>query len=425
MIPKKQHSQQQRQKGMDWSAERRRRKRKQAMYKKRDEERQKRMDAELSNTIAEDAAGPSHQPPPTAAPAPPPVLMDSQPATQPPPPPSPNLLLDSTEEDEDGDEEDHCAGSAMQRAVDSFPFGEETEKKNGGILNHDEMEGPIAFVDIVNKASPLSSISMLQTPVSCPTDSPSKKRSAGEQKSTIPSSKKNIFGATKTDTQRPLLLLGKIAGYGTDISSDEDDDLFRVHFDRPPKAAGAVPPATAIITLAKEPRSRSYSFPPLDYKARGQTIWEHLDSSSDDSDNNGGGFLARKRRKTSTMFFHNTNNPTLKKDSPFPETATTSATIVPSVSTSFHVAAAAASAPNDIVMTDLMGAVTDMGSTAAVLPGGSTEERRRRIEEVRAHLDLLKEFEGAVPESEINQRKRELFAILLSLSGSLATSTSN
>jgi hypothetical protein len=45
------------------------------------------------------------------------------------------------------------------------------------------------------------------------------------------------------------------------------------------------------------------------------------------------------------------------------------------------------------------------------------------MEEVRAHLDLLKEFEGAVPESEINQRKRELFAILPSLSGSLATLT--
>jgi hypothetical protein len=45
------------------------------------------------------------------------------------------------------------------------------------------------------------------------------------------------------------------------------------------------------------------------------------------------------------------------------------------------------------------------------------------MEEVRAHLDLLKEFEGAVPENEINQRKRELFAILPSLSGSLATLT--
>jgi hypothetical protein len=133
-----------------------------------------------------------------------------------------------------------------------------------------------------------------------------------ERATHLPSSKKNIFGATKTDTQRPLLLLGKIAGYGTDGSSDEDDDLFRVHFDRPPKA-GAVPPAaTAKITLVKKPRSKSYSLPPPDGKAPVKTIWEELSTSSDESDNNGGGFLTRKRRKTTTTLFVNTNIPPRK-----------------------------------------------------------------------------------------------------------------
>jgi hypothetical protein len=285
-----------------------RRRRKQASYRKRDEERQKRMAAVISNTNAEDAAGPSHPHHPTAAAAPRPPVVDSQPA----------------------------ARSAAQRAVDPSFFGGGHEKKVGrfNLGDHpkdgeDEMEGPIAFVGAVNKASPSSSVSMSQSqsPATWPTrtGSPSKKRSADEPKYAVPSSKKNIFGATKTDAPvRPLLLLGKRAGYGTDSSSDDDDDLFRVRFDRPPKA-GAVPPAataTAIITLAKEPRSRSAPPPPPpDGTARVKTIWEELATSSDDSDYNGGGFLATKRRKTTTMLFVNNNDPPLQKDAPLPETA--------------------------------------------------------------------------------------------------------
>jgi hypothetical protein len=133
-------------------------------------------------------------------------------------------------------------------------------------------------------------------------------------------------------------------------------------------------------------------------------------------------------------------------------TATAASTAeVPPVTTSFHSAAAAAAAitaaplpgvsssselsPNGIGMAPLFGGEAAIGSSSstttsaspstasAALPRGIAEERRRLMEEVRAHLDLLKEFEGAVPESEINQRKRELFAILPSLSGSLATLT--
>ena len=44
------------------------------------------------------------------------------------------------------------------------------------------------------------------------------------------------------------------------------------------------------------------------------------------------------------------------------------------------------------------------------------EERRRLLQEVKDHLELLKEFEGIVPEAEIADRKRELFAILPSMS---------
>jgi hypothetical protein len=40
------------------------------------------------------------------------------------------------------------------------------------------------------------------------------------------------------------------------------------------------------------------------------------------------------------------------------------------------------------------------------------EERRQVLQEVRVHLDLLKEFEGFLPDKVLNQRKRELFAAL-------------
>jgi hypothetical protein len=40
------------------------------------------------------------------------------------------------------------------------------------------------------------------------------------------------------------------------------------------------------------------------------------------------------------------------------------------------------------------------------------EERRRVMQEVREHLELLKEFEGVISEEELAQRKRELFLAL-------------
>lgn len=40
------------------------------------------------------------------------------------------------------------------------------------------------------------------------------------------------------------------------------------------------------------------------------------------------------------------------------------------------------------------------------------EERRKVLAEVKEHLDLLKEFEGAISEEEIVERKRQLFLAL-------------
>lgn len=40
------------------------------------------------------------------------------------------------------------------------------------------------------------------------------------------------------------------------------------------------------------------------------------------------------------------------------------------------------------------------------------QERRLQLQEVRQHLDLLKEFEGAISEEELTRRKRELFLSL-------------
>ncbi len=40
------------------------------------------------------------------------------------------------------------------------------------------------------------------------------------------------------------------------------------------------------------------------------------------------------------------------------------------------------------------------------------EEKRLTVQEVREHLELLKEFEGIIPDEEIAQRKRDLFLSL-------------
>ena len=40
------------------------------------------------------------------------------------------------------------------------------------------------------------------------------------------------------------------------------------------------------------------------------------------------------------------------------------------------------------------------------------EDRRQLLQEVRQHLDILKEFEGVISEEEIARRKRELFRSL-------------
>ena len=42
----------------------------------------------------------------------------------------------------------------------------------------------------------------------------------------------------------------------------------------------------------------------------------------------------------------------------------------------------------------------------------SAEERRKLLAEVREHLDILKEFEGAISPEELAERKRQLFLAL-------------
>mmetsp|Transcript_13804 Transcript_13804/g.32106 ORF Transcript_13804/g.32106 Transcript_13804/m.32106 type:complete len:310 (+) Transcript_13804:80-1009(+) len=44
--------------------------------------------------------------------------------------------------------------------------------------------------------------------------------------------------------------------------------------------------------------------------------------------------------------------------------------------------------------------------------GPSPDDRRLTLKEVREHLDLLKEFEGVIPQEELVKRKRELFLAL-------------
>lgn len=45
-------------------------------------------------------------------------------------------------------------------------------------------------------------------------------------------------------------------------------------------------------------------------------------------------------------------------------------------------------------------------------PGPTVEERRAMLKEVKDHTELLKEFEGVIPEEELAERKRALYAAL-------------
>jgi len=54
----------------------------------------------------------------------------------------------------------------------------------------------------------------------------------------------------------------------------------------------------------------------------------------------------------------------------------------------------------------------DVSIAAAELAQREGEERRKVLREVKEHLDLLKEFEGAVPEEDLRKKKRELFMAL-------------
>lgn len=57
--------------------------------------------------------------------------------------------------------------------------------------------------------------------------------------------------------------------------------------------------------------------------------------------------------------------------------------------------------------------VADLEAIVAQGDGkASVEERRAVLQEVREHLDILKEFQDLVPEEELNKRKRELYLAL-------------
>mmetsp|Transcript_68603 Transcript_68603/g.199066 ORF Transcript_68603/g.199066 Transcript_68603/m.199066 type:complete len:83 (+) Transcript_68603:3-251(+) len=54
-------------------------------------------------------------------------------------------------------------------------------------------------------------------------------------------------------------------------------------------------------------------------------------------------------------------------------------------------------------------------TTAAAMPSAPLTEddhRRARLEEVRSHLALLKDFEGVIDDAELKERKRQLFYAL-------------
>jgi hypothetical protein len=55
---------------------------------------------------------------------------------------------------------------------------------------------------------------------------------------------------------------------------------------------------------------------------------------------------------------------------------------------------------------------TDDVDVAALLGSSEGDERRKLLAEVREHLDILKEFEGVIDDTEIARRKRALFASL-------------
>jgi len=58
------------------------------------------------------------------------------------------------------------------------------------------------------------------------------------------------------------------------------------------------------------------------------------------------------------------------------------------------------------------GAIGSSKTTASTYGKTPHDERRLLLQEVREHLDLLKEFEGVIAPEELNKRKRELFLAL-------------
>jgi hypothetical protein len=76
---------------------------------------------------------------------------------------------------------------------------------------------------------------------------------------------------------------------------------------------------------------------------------------------------------------------------------------------SFVASTAAAPVPTAPVVVD---AKEQQQAAPSFMLISDAESRARLLEEVKEHLELLKQFDGIIPEEEISQRKRELFLAL-------------
>ena len=61
---------------------------------------------------------------------------------------------------------------------------------------------------------------------------------------------------------------------------------------------------------------------------------------------------------------------------------------------------------------DVVPKTTSSKHASAAEEEEQAEDRRLTVQEVREHLELLKEFDGIIPAEEIAQRKRDLFLAL-------------
>lgn len=107
-----------------------------------------------------------------------------------------------------------------------------------------------------------------------------------------------------------------------------------------------------------------------------------------------------------------------KPDETFPEPTPPVPIVVPSEkpqlskASSHYVMQGSSSPMPHMPMTPLPNTNAAASLGRVQLPHNTVEDRQRILNEVRDHLELLKEFEGIIPDEEINRRKRQLFEAL-------------